>query len=1066
VPFGDDFKFRNAEVQFQNMDQLVLLHQRQQPPRSACSVRYSNVEDYFDDVHARRRRLARVTVPLYTGDFLPYADNGDAYWTGYFTSRSHLKAATRAAESLVRNADSALALARAYSGNAAADTTWHTILNAVEQARRDCALVQHHDGITGTSRHHVVDDYEFRLSNARSAARSALAASADALLRKPATAASKAQPLAAVRVGSEEPDRVFACSGDAHALVLHNSLGWQRDSLIEVLVSSSKPCVVVGADGTSLLQEFAPAWNLNADVDVGAVADRFRLVFVATLAPLSFATVFLVEPSEPVVPPKGVCVSSLVAESADAVLENDQLAVSLTNDSLLQTLYSKRHGLRVGLNQQLHNYESSGSGAYIFRTSSPNPTRITPGPHHGICMHRGAVLQEAAVRFSAMLRFTVQLVRTGDTESLLGSLLTVNYDAISSDNGELMSRLQTDLDTNGRFSTDNGLELIDRQAHSDNKPEHHFFPAIGGAELVERSATGGIDQGDMRHLAQVNARPLSMTSLGSGQLESALHRVLTNDDGRGLAQGMRDPTKSRAQTQLIFGPSQFVAAQFRRAILLANNPTRLLASRHAFGAPADWLAHHRAHYSAFTTPLPDSVHLLSLRPRSISSNDVVVRLLNADEFGVDDPLPSVEIDHLFARHHVSDVRRVTLTLADDAASATHKAMNCDALRVAPSYMDPALRWQVMGEGKAANVSQNTREAGVFLSDSALARIKQDAGAGQDAGARGLARRLLSLDDCADCVFSVRPLEIATFVMQLEPTADTGAEVMPPRQRRLADLRPVEVPGEAILAQVAPIEPSKRPLVTAEMYAIGAPRASPPKRGAHEQQLSERASLVHPLMVFTPVGLLMPVRPIAGALVEPWSVSVHLSDVKGCDSCEWTIDGKPAKASNFVLGGVDSNGTPLALGSIVEGGMEVRLVDIVAIAQCGDDKVSTTAVVRIVSQAGLAAVELKALQARQLREAATKTIHTTANASLFAVIDESTTRWLEVTSFVIFVVSGVVILIALALIERSGRRALQRRTGGGGSGGGGGGGSGNVGSGSRMMSSSTLLPTTTNQNKQK
>jgi hypothetical protein len=141
---------------------------------------------------------------------------------------------------------------------------------------------------------------------------------------------------------------------------------------------------------------------------------------------------------------------------------------------------------------------------------------------------------------------------------------------------------------------------------------------------------------------------------------------------------------------------------------------------------------------------------------------------------------------------VSDVRRVTLTLADDAASATHSG---DALlgaaQGAPSYMDPAVRWQVMGEGKAANVSQNTREAGVFLSDSALARIKQDArrpGMPALVGWRaGCCRWTI-----VQIVFSsVRPLEIATFVMQLEPTADAGAEVMPPRQRRLADLRPVE-----------------------------------------------------------------------------------------------------------------------------------------------------------------------------------------------------------------------------------------------------------------------------------
>lgn len=347
----------------------------------------------------------------------------------------------------------------------------------------------------------------------------------------------------------------------------------------------------------------------------------------------------------------------------------------------------------------------------------------------------------------------------------------------------------------------------------------------------------------------------------------------------------------------------------------------------------------------------------------------------------------------------------------------------------------------MGEGKAANVSQNTREAGVFLSDSALAMEKKHAG--------GM-RKLLAFADCVECVTSLRPLEIATFIVQLEPTADAGAEVTAPRQRRLADLRPVEPPSEAILAQVAHIEPSKRSIEVEQMYFI-APRASPPKREARQPVPTRDASALHPLIVVTPVGARLPVRPLAGTTIVPLTVSVHVSDVDGCSGSVWTIDGKEAKASEFDLAGVDANGLPLALGSVLEASPQPRSVRVSVTVQCSGAQASAEAVFNVVSEAGLAALELKAMEESQMQKLnakTTTTAPTTVNGTLFVAIDAATTRWLEMTSFAIFAVSGVVILAALAMIERSGRRALQRRTGG----------SSGGGSSSRP---SSLLPVSTN-----
>jgi alpha-mannosidase len=51
-------------------------------------VVYSTPNDYIKDVMAED-----VEFPTYGDDFLPYADDGESYWTGYYASRPNLKGA-------------------------------------------------------------------------------------------------------------------------------------------------------------------------------------------------------------------------------------------------------------------------------------------------------------------------------------------------------------------------------------------------------------------------------------------------------------------------------------------------------------------------------------------------------------------------------------------------------------------------------------------------------------------------------------------------------------------------------------------------------------------------------------------------------------------------------------------------------------------------------------------------------------------------------------------------------------------------------------------------------------
>ena len=148
IPFGCDFTFQNANMMFKNMDLLIDAINRYSGQLNAVA-RYTSLDDYAAAV-----KQATTNWTVRTEDFYPYADNGRSYWTGYFTSRPHLKSLSRTAHNALRAVDFAHTYARAqYPVDREAQ------MNQVFTLRGAEAVVQHHDGVTGTFRQLVGEDY-------------------------------------------------------------------------------------------------------------------------------------------------------------------------------------------------------------------------------------------------------------------------------------------------------------------------------------------------------------------------------------------------------------------------------------------------------------------------------------------------------------------------------------------------------------------------------------------------------------------------------------------------------------------------------------------------------------------------------------------------------------------------------------------------------------------------------------------------------------------------------------------------------------------------------------------
>lgn len=151
---GDDFNFSNASLVYSQWDTLIAYVNAND---FGVKIRYGLPSEYFHYI----KKLEKTWEPK-TGDFFPYRDEENAYWTGYYTSRPESKL-------LIREAGRYLQAARNWLGNLIFQGQYenHAIaLSALENLMFQVGVTQHHDAVSGTERQHVCDNYADLLNEA------------------------------------------------------------------------------------------------------------------------------------------------------------------------------------------------------------------------------------------------------------------------------------------------------------------------------------------------------------------------------------------------------------------------------------------------------------------------------------------------------------------------------------------------------------------------------------------------------------------------------------------------------------------------------------------------------------------------------------------------------------------------------------------------------------------------------------------------------------------------------------------------------------------------------------
>mmetsp|Transcript_3463 Transcript_3463/g.5887 ORF Transcript_3463/g.5887 Transcript_3463/m.5887 type:complete len:270 (+) Transcript_3463:445-1254(+) len=98
LPFGCDFSFANARLNFEQMD-LIIDYVNANNDQNV-HLFYSTPSQYIDALNAQN-----LTWPVRYDDMFPYADNPMDYWTGYFTSRQKAKQEVREGQAALHAAN-------------------------------------------------------------------------------------------------------------------------------------------------------------------------------------------------------------------------------------------------------------------------------------------------------------------------------------------------------------------------------------------------------------------------------------------------------------------------------------------------------------------------------------------------------------------------------------------------------------------------------------------------------------------------------------------------------------------------------------------------------------------------------------------------------------------------------------------------------------------------------------------------------------------------------------------------------------------------------------------------
>ncbi|PKI59892.1 hypothetical protein CRG98_019665 [Punica granatum] len=684
---GDDFQYQYAESWFKQMDKLI--HYVKKDGR--VNALYSTPSLYIDAKNAEN-----ISWPLKTDDYFPYADNPNAYWTGYFTSRPALKGYVRMLSGYYLAARQLEFLV----GKRSAGPTTYSLGDAL-------GIAQHHDAVSGTAKQHTTNDYAKRLAIGATEAEevvndavSCLVSNKSGQCQTPTLTLSQCQLLNISYCPATEED---ISAGKSLVIVAYNPLGWNRTDIIRIPVNDMN-LVVEDSSGSSIETQYMELDNVTINLrnfytqaylgTSPTKVPKYWLLIQASLPPLGWNTYFVSKASAEGKNKRrfGMYSGQQQNDTIEIGQGNLKMLFSSNTGQLVQ-MYNIRTGVYVPVQQSYLYYSSStgdidpqASGAYIFRPDGDTPSIISRSVPLKVV--RGPLVDEVHQQFSSWIYQVTRLYKDkehAEVEFTIGPIPV--EDGVGK---EVITKMTANMATNRVFYTDsNGRDFLKRvRDHRQDWPLNVTQPVAGNYYPINL----GIYTTDQKSEFSVLVdRSVGGASIKDGEVELMLHRRMLQDDARGVGEALDETDcigNDTCQGLTVRGnyyisiDKSGAGAPWRRRTGQEIYSPIILAFTHE--NLENWRASYLTKGTAMDPSynLPPNVALITLQ--ELDDGNILLRLAHLFEAGEDvnySTLAKVELKKMFVRKMIKGLKEMSLS-ANQEKSAMKR-------------MD----WKVEGDGK-------------------------------------------------------------------------------------------------------------------------------------------------------------------------------------------------------------------------------------------------------------------------------------------------------------------------------------------------------------------------------